>query len=269
MSTKKLIVTDLFIYPIKSLGGIRVESSLIQERGLLHDRSWVLIDENNRFITQREIPGLVFFSTEINDSYLKVFDKRDPSEYILVDLFPLVGEVASVQIWDDICDAILVSEEAGNWFSAKLGMNLRLAYMPDSTKRHVDTNYAKGAEVTGFSDGYPILMIGTASLEDLNSRLAQPIGMDRFRPNIVFSGAEPFEEDLITDFTINGVMMRGVKPCARCIMTTTNQQTAERSKEPLNTLSTYRKKGNKIYFGQNVLAKGLGFINVGDLICRI
>jgi uncharacterized protein YcbX len=203
MSTNKLIVTDLFIYPIKSLGGIRVESSLIQERGFLHDRTWVLIDENNRFITQREIPQLVFFSTEIKESCLKVYDKRDPSDYILVDLFPQVGELVSVQIWDDICDAILVSEEARNWFSAKKGMNLRLAYMPDSTKRLVDTNYAKGAEVTGFSDGYPILMIGTASLEDLNARLVQPVGMDRFRPNIVFSGGEPFEEDLISNFTIN------------------------------------------------------------------
>jgi uncharacterized protein YcbX len=269
MSANKLIVTDLFIYPIKSLGGIRVEASLIQERGLLHDRSWVLIDENNRFITQRENSQLVFFSTEINDSYLKVFDKRDPSDYILVDLFPQFGELVSVQIWDDICDSILVSDDASNWFSAKLDMNLRLAFMPDLTKRLVDTKYAKEDEITGFSDGYPILMIGTASLEDLNSRLAQPIGMDRFRPNIVFSGGEPFEEDLIKDFTINGVMMRGVKPCARCIMTTTNQVTAERSKEPLNTLSTYRKKDNKIYFGQNVLAKGLGSINVGDLIFRM
>jgi uncharacterized protein YcbX len=198
-----------------------------------------------------------------------VFDKRDPYDHILVDLFPQVGEVVSVQIWDDVCEAMLVSAEASNWFSAKLDMKLRLAYMPDSTKRLVDTKYAQEDEVTGFSDGYPILMIGTASLEDLNSRLAQPIGMDRFRPNIVFSGGEPYEEDLITDFTINCVMMRGVKPCARCIMTTTNQQTAERSKEPLNTLSTYRKKDNKIYFGQNVLAKGFGSINVGDLICRI
>ena len=269
MSRNKLIVTDLYVYPIKSLGGIRVESSLIQERGLLHDRSWVLIDENNRFITQREIPGLVFFSTEIKESFLKVFDKRDPSDYILVDLFPQVGELVSVQIWDDTCDSILVSAEASNWFSAKLDMRLRLAYMPASTRRLVDTKYAKEEEVTGFSDGYPILMIGTASLEDLNSRLAQPIGMDRFRPNIVFSGGEPFEEDIITDFTINSVMMRGVKPCARCIMTTTNQQTAERSKEPLNTLSTYRKNENKIYFGQNVLAKGLGYINVGDIICLV
>jgi uncharacterized protein YcbX len=168
-----------------------------------------------------------------------------------------------------MCDSILVSEEASNWFSNKLNMKLRLAYMPQSTKRLVDTNYAKGGEVTGFSDGYPILIIGSASLEDLNARLAQPVGMDRFRPNIVFSGGEPFEEDLLHEININNVLMHGVKLCARCIMTTTNQQTAERTKEPLYTLSTYRKKDNKINFGQNVLAKGLGYINVGDLICRV
>ena len=266
MSDSKLIVTDLFIYPIKSLGGIRIESSTIDERGLMHDRRWVLIDENNRFITQREIPQLVFFSTEIKESNLKVFDKRDPSDSILVDLFPQVGEVVSVQIWDDICDSILVSEEASNWFSRKLKMKLRLAYMPASTKRLVDTNYAKEDEVTGFSDGYPILLLGSASLEDLNKRLAQPIGMDRFRPNIVFSGGMAFDEDLMHEITINNVLMHGVKLCARCIMTTTNQQTAERSKEPLYTLSTYRKKDNKIYFGQNVLSKSEGVIHIGNEI---
>ena len=266
MSNNKLIVTDLFIYPIKSLGGIRIESSTIDERGLMHDRRWVLIDENNRFITQRETPTLVFFSTEIVDKHLKVSDSRNQSDYILIELFPQGGEVVSVQIWDDMCDSILVSEEASNWFSAKLEMKLRLAYMPTTTKRLVDTNYAKEDEVTGFSDGYPILLLGSASLEDLNKRLDQPVGMDRFRPNIVFSGGMAFDEDLMHKITINNVLMHGVKLCARCIMTTTNQQTAELSKEPLYTLSTYRKKDNKIYFGQNVLSKSEGVIHIGNEI---
>ena len=269
MTGNNLTITDLYIYPIKSLGGIRLESSKVDERGLEYDRRWVLIDEQNRFLTQRELPELVFFSTKIVGQELIVFDKRNPDDILSLNLLPQSGIKIDVQIWDDVCESIVLDDTINQWFSTKLGRYTRLAYMPASTKRLVDKDYAKEDEVTGFSDGYPILMIGSASLADLNKRLDQPLGMDRFRPNIVFSGGEPFDEDLITDFTINNVMMRGVKPCARCIMTTTNQDTAERTKEPLNTLSTYRKKGNKIYFGQNVLAKGLGYITVGDLICSI
>lgn len=266
MSNDQLVITDLFIYPIKSLGGIRLDASMVGDMGLLHDRRWVLIDENNRFITQREIPQLAFLATEITEDQLKVYDKRDRSDYLLLDLFPQTGETTSVQIWDDVCEAILISEIANSWFSKKLGMPARLAYMPSTTKRLVDTSYAKEGEVTGFSDGYPILLIGSASLDNLNTRLEIPVGMDRFRPNIVFTGGSPYEEDLINEIKINDVILLGVKPCARCIMTTTNQETAERSKEPLYTLSTYRKQNNKVNFGQNVLAKGEGTIRVRDII---
>lgn len=266
MTNNNLTITELYIYPVKSLGGIRLKSSMVDERGLEHDRRWVLIDENNRFLTQRELPELVFFSTKIIGQQLVVLDRQNPGDPISLDLFPETGEKAIVQIWDDLCESIVLDDKVNLWFSSKLGRHARLAYMPSTTKRLVDGNYASEGEVTGFSDGYPILIIGEASLADLNTRLETPVGMDRFRPNLVFSGGSAFEEDMMRDIEINGVRMSGVKLCARCVMTTTDQQTAQRSKEPLHTLATYRKTNNKIYFGQNILAKSSGSIKVGDPI---
>lgn len=266
MTRKDLIISDLYIYPIKSLGGIRLESSKVDDRGLEYDRRWVLIDDQNRFLTQRELPELVFFSTKIVGQELIVFDKRNPLDIVSLNLLPQTGIKVAVQIWDDICESIVLEDTVNHWFSTKLGRNTRLAYMPSATKRLVDTNYASDGEVTGFSDGYPILIIGEASLADLNERLELPVNMDRFRPNIVFTGGSAYEEDEMVDIEINGVNMKGVKLCARCVMTTTDQQTALRSKEPLYTLATYRKKNNKIYFGQNLLTKSKGTIHVGDHI---
>ena len=266
MTNNNLTISDLFIYPIKSLGGIRLESSKVDERGLVYDRRWVLIDEQNRFLTQRELPELVFFSTKIVGQELIVFDKRNPEDILSLEMFPQVGEKVDVQIWDDVCESMVLDDEINLWFSSKLGRHTRLAYMPSKTKRLVDMDYAHEGELTGFSDGYPILIIGEASLADLNKRLELPVGMDRFRPNIVFTGGTPFEEDTMHNIEINGVKMQGVKLCARCVMTTTDQETAMRTKEPLHTLATFRKKNNKIYFGQNLLAKSPGTIYVGDSI---
>jgi uncharacterized protein YcbX len=138
--------------------------------------------------------------------------------------------------------------------------------MPDATHRYVDSRYAHHKEITSFSDGYPLLLIGQASLDDLNSRLATPLPMNRFRPNMVFNGGTPFLEDSMAAFSINGITFFGIKPCARCVMTTIDQQTAQAAKEPLKTLSTYRMKNNKIHFGQNLLYQGNGVISLGHAI---
>jgi uncharacterized protein YcbX len=152
------------------------------------------------------------------------------------------------------------------WFTKQLGLSCRLVYMPESTHRFVDSRYAHHKEITSFSDGYPLLLIGQASLDDLNSRLPAPLPMNRFRPNIVFTGGTAFLEDSMKQFEINGIRFFGVKPCARCIITTIDQQTAEKAKEPLKTLSSYRMKNNKVYFGQNLLYEGTGVISIGDTI---
>ena len=138
--------------------------------------------------------------------------------------------------------------------------------MPESTKRKVEEAYAFNDDITSFSDGYPILLIGQASVDDLNSRLEEPLPMNRFRPNIVLAGGQPFEEDTMEQFSINEINFYGVKLCERCVITTTNQETSIKGKEPLKTLAKYRLTNNKVLFGQNVLCGGEGAIRVGDEI---
>lgn len=262
-SDKSLLISELLIYPVKSLGGIRMESCRVTERGFEHDRRWMLVDAKNRFITQREFPELVFFRTAILGNNICITDKRDNCS-INIPLVTNGGETIVVDIWDDRCEAICMDQPISDWFSERLLQSVRMVYMPDQSRRPVDLAYAENGELTSFSDGYPVLIIGEASLQDLNRRLETPITMDRFRPNIVFKGELPFEEDGFLEIISGDVQFRAVKPCARCILTTTDQESGIRSPEPLKTLSVYRKLNNKIYFGQNLLVLKTGSIQVGD-----
>jgi uncharacterized protein YcbX len=141
-----------------------------------------------------------------------------------------------------------------------------MVYQPFESKRLIDQKYAKENELVSFADGYPFLIIGQSSLDDLNLRLDEPLPMNRFRPNIVFTGGEPYQEDKMNRFKVANIAFYGVKPCARCVITTTNQETSERLAEPLKTLATYRKFENKVLFGMNLLNEGWGEIRVGDKI---
>ncbi len=257
-------ISQLFIYPVKSLGGISLQKARLDERGLKYDRRWMLIDGNNRFISQRELPRLALLQTAIEPETLIITDVNEPGEKLRLPLEPASGTVLSVTVWDDTCEAWHIDEKADEWLSRKLSVPCKLVYMPAHSKRLVDQRYAFNNEITGFADGYPLLMIGNQSLSDLNNRLATPLSMDRFRPNIVFDGGMPYDEDLMEEFSINGINMSGVKLCARCVITCTDQSTGEKSKEPLHTLSAYRVLNNKIYFGQNVIHSGTGIISVGD-----
>ncbi|MDB5206494.1 MAG: hypothetical protein JWR72_1569 [Flavisolibacter sp.] len=262
-----LTISGLYIYPIKSLGGISVDAATITSRGLQNDRRWMLIDANDRFLTQREFPEMALVQLEFAEDGLKVYHKKFTEKNLSIPYAPLLNaETIKVQIWDDICEAQLYDREINGWFSEALKMNCRLVYMPDTTGRMVDDRYANNNEITSFSDAYPILLIGQASLDDLNSRLAEPLPMNRFRPNIVFTNGEPFEEDSFAEFSIGAMTFFGTKLCSRCVVTTINQSEATKGKEPLKTLATYRMKNNKIYFGQNLLHAESGEVKVGDSI---
>jgi hypothetical protein len=261
-----LQISELYIYPIKSLAGIPVKEARVTETGFEHDRRWMLVDENNGFISQREVPQMALMRTAIESDGLKVTYKGDNLFISFSTPPPIDGDRVAVTIWDDTCTAEYVSDEADKWFSAMLGINCRLVYMPDDTRRIANQRYAPENAVTSFADGYPFLMIGQASLDDLNSRLNIPLPMNRFRPNIVFTGGQPYEEDLMGQFITGNINFYGVKLCARCIMTIIDQSNAKKGKEPLKTLATYRQKNNKILFGQNLVHKGGGIIRVGDII---
>ncbi len=261
-----LKVSELYIHPIKSLGGISLQSAEVTDRGLKHDRRWLLVDGNNCFFTQRDFPRMTFLKTNITDGILEVSEKNNPINKIEIPIGKFTDEELQVKIWDDAVAANVVDKRCNKWFSDFLGINCKLVYMPDETKREVSKEHAKENEIVSFADGFPFLIIGQSALDDLNRRLNNPVPITNFRPNIVFTGGDAFEEDNWSEIRIGEMTFFAVKPCARCVITTIDQETAAKNKEPLATLSTYRRKGSKILFGENLIHKGTGQINVGDEI---
>ncbi len=259
-----MTLSEIWVYPVKSLGGIRLTKALTEEKGLQYDRRWMIIDDENVFITQRVYQKMALIDVALLENGLKIFLRSDPADAVTVPYKPVTALPVTVKVWDDAADALTVSDEADQWLSRQLGLNLRLVMMPESTERKADPRYAQHDENVSFADGFPYLVISQASLDDLNSRLAEPITMRRFRPNLVISGTEPFAEDQWKHISIGNLHFEVVKPCARCVLTTINPETAEKGPEPLKTLASYRRAGHKILFGQNVTARDFGELKEGD-----
>ena len=256
-------ISELYIYPIKGLSGVKVNDALVTERGLKNDRRWMLVDEKKQFISQRTFPQLCLFKIILEPNSFRVtFNELS----IEIPFELLHGEIISVKIWNDTVEAIVANESINSYFSKHLQIKCSLIYMPDTTHRLVDKNFVDHDYSVNFSDGYPILIIGESSINLLNQKLKMPININRFRPNIVFTGGIAHIEDEWQNFMINDVKLKGVKPCARCTVTTINQENANISKEPLKSLATYRNFNNKINFGQNVIVLKEGKVKVGDKI---
>lgn len=260
----ELKLTQIWIYPIKSLGGISLSSAKVLGKGLKFDRRWMLVDKNGKFLTQRVHPSMALFRLSMDDDTLTVRYKED-SINLSLKHSPTSGSL-QVQIWDDTVMAVEVGEEYNQWFTMHLGLECRLVYFPEESARPVDPRYKVNDEHVSLADAYPFLIIGQSSLDDLNKRLEQTLSMKRFRPNFVVEGGEPYEEDTWTSLTIGATRFMGVKPCARCVLITVDPETSEKGAEPLRMLSTYRKQGNKIYFGQNLVALDLAEVYVGDTV---
>ncbi|MFD1255458.1 MOSC domain-containing protein [Mucilaginibacter terrae] len=256
-------ISQLYIYPVKSLGAISLQQSEVTSRGLRYDRRWMLIDEKNRFLSQRKYPQMSLFHLILQENGIKV-TYQPTGQHIIIPYKPQTNTVVEVDVWDSLCTGNYVSEEVDEWFSTLLNITCRLIYMTDDSLRQVDERYAGPGHITSFSDGYPILLISEASLADLNTRLTHPVSINRFRPNIVIKGTEAYLEDCLQHFEAGGISFYGVKPCARCVMIGVDPLTANTGAEPLKTLASYRKVNNKIYFGQNLIHKGEGTISIGD-----
>ncbi len=261
----KYTLSNIFIYPIKSLSGISLKSAEIEKRGLKYDRRWMLVDKKNRFITQRVFPQMALLSVKVTKEGLKILHKRKRSEKLFIP-FKNHGREILVKVWNDDCVAQELSKEINQWFSDVLELNCKLVYMPDTTERRVDVKYVIGKKIVSFSDGYPFLIIGQPALDFLNSKLQIQVPMNRFRPNLVFIGGNPHDEDTWNKFKIGSAVFKVVKPCSRCVLTTVNQDTGIKGKEPLATLSTYRKVNNKVLFGQNLICEKTSRIKIGDKI---
>lgn len=261
-------LTEIWIYPIKSLGGIPLQTAKVFGKGLEFDRRWMLIDEQGVFMTQRVYTEMAMFKLSLSERILTV-RKQNATENVAVEFSvdaPATGQKIRARIWDDEVDVFEIDAALSNWFSHHLQIPLRLVTFPESNPRAVDAKYKVNDEHVSLADAYPFLIIGQSSLDFLNTRLAEPVPMNRFRPNFVFTGGRPHEEDEWREFSIGNNRFVGVKPCARCVLTTVNQATGQKGIEPLYTLSTYRKRESKVLFGQNLVALDHGTVKVGDKI---
>ncbi len=262
----KYLLSELNIYPVKSLGGISVNEAEVTDRGLKYDRRWMIVNSDEKFLTQRTHPKMALLKTKISHNKLILSHKTEDIPPLVIPINSKLSETTIVNIWDDLVTAFLVGKYTDEWLSDVLDYKCRLVFMPDDTERFVDRSYAIQNEIVSFADAYPFLIIGHRSLDDLNSRLKEELPMNRFRPNFVFSGGAPYEEDNWKKFRIGEVVFEAVKPCSRCVTTTIDQENATKNDEPLKTLSSYRTINNKVMFGMNLVHEGTGILRVGDEI---
>ncbi len=259
-------ISHLFVYPIKGCSGLAVDAWPLEYTGLRHDRQWMLIDEYGRFISQREVAALALCRIGLHPEGWHIrFDTMHQT--ILLPREWRSTASIEVQVWDDRVTAMLGRLEWDAFFSEALGRKVQLVFFSPDSSRRVDTRFAPLPHYTFFSDGYPLLTLGSASLDHLNQKLTEPIGWDRFRPNIVVQTEIPHTEDSWSHLVHNDYRLQLVKPCARCVVTTIDQKNGQRGKEPLLTLSRYRQRENKIYFGVNTLVEtaiSKPWIRVGD-----
>ena len=252
----KIELSHIFIYPVKSLAGISLSSSVVTPSGLQYDRRWMIVNNKGLFITQRLHPKLSLIHTEIIGDQIRL--TAPDGNNLMLPLSLNQGDVASVRVWSDHVDGIQASKTHNDWITDYLGIDARFIYMPETTHRPVDNSFSKSSlDSVSFADGFPYLLISSGSLNDLNKKLNHKnetsVSINRFRPNLVVSGCEPYVEDKWTEYNMGGNIFYNVKPCSRCIMTTIDATTGQKGIEPLKTLLEYRKTGNKAYFGQNVL----------------
>jgi len=266
-------ISGLFTYPIKGAAGLSHKTIELDERGPVWDRRWMVVDLEGLFVTQREVSRLALIQPSFDGDHLKI-SAAGAGEICI----PLQRERAGVQpvtVWHSVCDAWDEGDEAAEWFSSYLNADVRLTRIADDFQRVIDNEYsrrsARPVTHTGFADGFPLLIASEESLEALNQRMiergAAPVPMNRFRPNVVVKGCDPFAEDTWRTIEIDGLTLDVVKPCARCVVTTVDQVTGIPNKaEPLATLNTFRKEERGVMFAQNVIHRTTGRLSVGDAI---
>lgn len=286
-----MYLSSVNIYPIKSLKGIAVTESLVEKRGLRHDRRWMLTDKDGTFFTQREVPKMAAISVKLDSGQLIV--ESETAGTLNIPFEPDRGERQNVTVWHSTVPGEVYSGVVSEWFSDALGRHCQLVLMPESTERHVSEKFDSGEDIVSFADGYPLLLIGEGSLAEVNERLHDrykddeyseklPLPMNRFRPNLVVQGSDPFEEDGWAKVRIGEAIFRVAKPCARCVMTTVDQDRGEfDGKEPLKMMASFRmakdvfpdsyeslgQTANAVLFGENLIPENAGaVVRVGDEI---
>lgn len=257
-----LRVASLHIYPVKACGAVDVEVMHLDSRGPWGDRRYMIVDDQGRFVTQREEPSLARIQPSLLPQGLHLVPAQG------VPLTVSEGERRRrVQVWGSELDALDAGDQAARWLSSYLDRSVRLVSMAPDVRRPIDAPHEGAATSVAFADGFPLLVTHQASLRELNGRLDEPVSMSRFRANIVLDGGVAWEEDRWTTMTLGSAVLTLPKPCERCKVITVDQGTGETSREPLRTLATYRcVTGAGVIFGQNAIHQGPATIRVGDAV---
>lgn len=255
---------------MKAARAVDLDESLVEPWGLAGDRRWLLVDEDGRFVSQREEPSLARVVVTYGQGAISLSAAGVPGRQVAVPATSDDANMLKVTVWGSTVLAAAAGPAGDAWFSAYLGRPVRLVYLDDPTRRAVDPEFGRDGDVVSFADGYPLLLTSTASLGELGRWLsedgAQPVPMTRFRPNAVVTGAPPWAEDRWRRVRIGAVEFRVVKPCGRCVVTTTDQITGEVGSQPLKMLGRRRRFGQQLVFGQNMIPEDPGVIRVGNLV---
>ncbi|HUJ39157.1 MAG TPA: MOSC N-terminal beta barrel domain-containing protein [Candidatus Acidoferrales bacterium] len=256
-------ISELYIYPLKSARGIPLREMPLADRGPAGDRRWMLIDERGVMLSQRDLPRMALIAVKNGAGHLSC---SAPGMSPLRVPIPAAASASRItaRVWDDDVDVQLAADSAHSWFSQFLGASCRLVHQPDDAFRQANRIYAAKGVGVSLADGFPLLLINQASLDDLNRRLERPVEMRRFRPNLVVVGAEPFAEDTWRTIRAGDLDLHLVKPCARCSIPAVDPDTGEMGKEPTRTLATFRRRNSDVFFGSNVVAPSSGTLRIGD-----
>ncbi|WP_439861564.1 MOSC domain-containing protein [Pseudomonas sp. MBLB4136] len=260
-----LRLTGLYRYPLKSAIAESLLEARVDALGILGDRRWMVVDAaGGRFLTQRLLPQMTQLNARWQGQAHLLLSAPGMAD-LLVALPGKQAELRGVTIWRDSLQVPDAGDAAARWLSRLLGRACRLVQIPEARARQVDAAYAEVGDKVAFADGFPLLLIGQGSLDDLSARVGRALEMLRFRPNLVVEGAAPYAEDDWKRIRIGSLEFRVVKACSRCIMTTLDPRSGERSadREPLATLQRYRERDGEVYFGQNLIAGGSGALTLG------
>ncbi|MFI2027704.1 MOSC domain-containing protein [Streptomyces buecherae] len=265
-------LSAVHVYPVKSVGGCALGEAAVEPWGLAGDRRWLLVKPDGTFLTQRHLPRMALGTAEpLPDGGIALSAAGlEPLTVPVPD--PRTHRVSTVRVFQDPVELVWTEGAGSAWFSELLGREVFLAHLDDPARRRpINPRYARPGETVSLADSMPFLVTTTASLADLNSLIARgdhahegPLPMNRFRPNLVVDGVEPWAEDGWRKLLIGDVAFRVAKPSSRCVITTTDQRTAERGKEPLRTLAQHHRIDNKVVFGQNLIPEHTGTVRVGD-----
>jgi hypothetical protein len=262
----QLKLLSISVYPIKSLAGITLEQSNALVTGLQWDRNWLLVDEGGKQITQRQFPKLALLQPELSNTHLSISAKSKTEYRCDIRLDEKGTEPIKVKVWDDVCTGMHLSEFYDEFFTDYLKFPCKLVRMPTIPDRWVRAKNQPHEIPVSFADGYPYLIISDQSLNFLNNKLGDGVEMRRFRPNLVLQMEEAHQEDQLDEFALGSALFKMIKPCGRCMITTINPETAEKGREPLLTLNTYRRQHGQVNFGFNAICIDSGKITKGDQI---